>query len=159
MRLPSFIACRATRPQIDTNLRADEIITAIELPAEGFAANYSYLKIRDRLSYAFALVSIAAALDIDRGTIREARLALGGVAHKPWRNREAEALLAGAPATRESFARAADVAAAGRARLRPQRLQDRAGAARHRAHADAGGARHPAVAVRQACGVRREALS
>jgi xanthine dehydrogenase YagS FAD-binding subunit len=96
-------------PQTDTNLRADEIITAIELPAKGFAANYSYLKIRDRLSYAFALVSIAAALDIDRGTIREARLALGGVAHKPWRNREAEAQLAGAPATRESFARAADV--------------------------------------------------
>ena len=60
-------------PQIDSNLRADEIITAIELPAKGFAGNYSYLKIRDRLSYAFALVSIAAALDIDRGTIREAR--------------------------------------------------------------------------------------
>jgi xanthine dehydrogenase YagS FAD-binding subunit len=95
-------------PQIDSNLRADEIITAIELPAKGFADNYSYLKIRDRLSYAFALVSIAAALDIDRGTIREARLALGGVAHKPWRDRNAEALLAGAPPTRESFQRAAD---------------------------------------------------
>jgi xanthine dehydrogenase YagS FAD-binding subunit len=95
-------------PQIDSNLRTDEMITAIELPAKGFADNYSYLKIRDRLSYAFALVSIAAALDIDRGTIREARLALGGVAHKPWRDRNAEALLAGAPPTRESFQRAAD---------------------------------------------------
>ena len=95
-------------PQIDTNLRADEIITAIELPAKGFASHYSYLKIRDRLSYAFALVSIAAALDIDRGVIREARLALGGVAHKPWRDRDAEALLIGAPPTRESFGRAAD---------------------------------------------------
>ncbi len=95
-------------PQIDTNLRADEIITAIELPAKGFAGHYSYLKIRDRLSYAFALVSIAAALDIDRGVIREARLALGGVAHKPWRDRDAEALLIGAPPTRESFGRAAD---------------------------------------------------
>ena len=95
-------------PQTDSNLRADEIITAIELPAKGFASHYSYLKIRDRLSYAFALVSIAAALDIDRGTIREARLALGGVAHKPWRDRDAEALLVGTPPTRESFQRAAD---------------------------------------------------
>ena len=95
-------------PQIDSNLRADEIITAIELPAKGFADNYTYLKIRDRLSYAFALVSIAVGLDIEGGTIREARLALGGVAHKPWRDREAEAQLAGAPATRENFLRAAD---------------------------------------------------
>jgi xanthine dehydrogenase YagS FAD-binding subunit len=89
-------------------LRADEIITAVELPAKGFAGNYSYLKIRDRLSYAFALVSVAAALELDGGTIKEARLALGGVAHKPWRNRAAEDALAGTPATRESFARAAD---------------------------------------------------
>jgi xanthine dehydrogenase YagS FAD-binding subunit len=96
------------RPEIDTTLRADEIITAIELPAKGFATNYSYLKIRDRLSYAFALVSVAAALEIEGGTIKEARLALGGVAHKPWRNRAAEELLKGAAATRESFARAAD---------------------------------------------------
>src|ERR1700704_4117155 len=94
-------------PQTDTNLRADEIITAIELPPKGFAVNYSYLKIRDRLSYAFALVSIAVGLDIADGTIKEARLALGGVAHKPWRDREAEAQLNGAPATRESFLHAA----------------------------------------------------
>jgi xanthine dehydrogenase YagS FAD-binding subunit len=96
------------RPELDTTLRQDEIITAVELPAKGFAKNYSYLKIRDRLSYAFALVSVAAALELDGGTVKEARLALGGVAHKPWRNRAAEDVLAGAPATRESFARAAD---------------------------------------------------
>jgi xanthine dehydrogenase YagS FAD-binding subunit len=95
-------------PQIDSNLRPDEIITAIELPPKGFAGNYTYLKIRDRLSYAFALVSIAVGLDVEGGTIKEARLALGGVAHKPWRDGEAEALLSGAPATRQSFLRAAD---------------------------------------------------
>ena len=68
-------------PQIDSNLRADEIITAIELPPQGFAKNYTYLKIRDRLSYAFALVSIAVGLDVAGGAIKAARLALGGVAH------------------------------------------------------------------------------
>jgi xanthine dehydrogenase YagS FAD-binding subunit len=97
------------RPEIDTNLRVDEIITAVELPAQGFATNYSYLKIRDRLSYAFALVSVAVGLKIETGAVKEARLALGGVAHKPWRDRDAEAQLSGAPATRASFARAADV--------------------------------------------------
>jgi xanthine dehydrogenase YagS FAD-binding subunit len=96
-------------PQIDTNLRPDEIITAIELPPKGFARNYTYLKIRDRLSYAFALVSVAAALDMEGETIREARLALGGVAHKPWRDLEAEAQLAGAPAAQDSFRRTAGV--------------------------------------------------
>ncbi|HEY2186361.1 MAG TPA: xanthine dehydrogenase family protein subunit M, partial [Xanthobacteraceae bacterium] len=69
-------------PHIDSTLRADEIITAVELPPKGFARNYTYLKIRDRLSYAFALVSVAAGLELEAGTIREARLALGGVAHK-----------------------------------------------------------------------------
>src|SRR5712671_868516 len=95
-------------PQIDSNLRADEIITAIELPPKGFAANYTYLKIRDRLSYAFALISIAVGLDMEGNTIKEAHLALGGVAHKPWRDRQAEAQLNGAPATRETFLHAAD---------------------------------------------------
>jgi xanthine dehydrogenase YagS FAD-binding subunit len=94
-------------PQLDSNLQADEIITAIELPPKGFAGNYTYLKIRDRLSYAFALVSIAVGLEIEGGTIKEARLALGGVAHKPWRDREAEAQLSGAPATPDSFLRVA----------------------------------------------------
>ena len=96
--MPTSTACRATRQQVDTNLRPDEIITAIELPPKGFADNYTYLKIRDRLSYAFALVSVAVGLEIEGGTIKEARLALGGVAHKPWRDREAEAQLHGAPA-------------------------------------------------------------
>jgi xanthine dehydrogenase YagS FAD-binding subunit len=95
-------------PQLDTNLKKDEIITAIELPPKGFTTNYSYLKIRDRLSYAFALVAVAAALEIENGVIKEARLALGGVAHKPWRDRQAESQLRGAPTSRESFVRAAD---------------------------------------------------
>src|ERR1051326_1304808 len=69
-------------PDVDSNLRADEIITAIELPPKGFAKHYTYLKVRDRLSYAFALVSVAVGLDIDGGTIKEARLALGGGAPK-----------------------------------------------------------------------------
>jgi xanthine dehydrogenase YagS FAD-binding subunit len=94
-------------PQIDTNLRADEIITAIELPAKGFASNYTYLKIRDRVSYAFALVSIAVGLELGGGIISEARVALGGVAHKPWRDPEVEATLVGNSAGRESFERAA----------------------------------------------------
>ena len=96
-------------PQLDTNLRRDEIVTMIELPEKGFAANYTYLKIRDRLSYAFALVSIAAALEMEGDTIKEARVALGGVAHKPWRRVEAEAALRGQPAAAASFANAADL--------------------------------------------------
>ena len=96
-------------PQRDTNLEANEIVTAIELPARGFAANYTYLKIRDRLSYAFALVSIAAALELEGETIREARLTLGGVAHKPWRDTAVEAALRGQPANQASFMRAADL--------------------------------------------------
>ncbi len=90
-------------PDIDSNLHGDEIITSIDLPAKGFPDHYAYLKVRDRHSYAFALVSVAAALEMSGDTIREARLALGGVAHKPWRNREAEALLNGKAATKENF--------------------------------------------------------
>ena len=96
-------------PQRDTNLQPDEIVTAVELPARGFAANYTYLKIRDRLSYAFALVSVAAALELEGDAIKEARLALGGVAHKPWRDPAAEAALCGQTANQSTFARAADV--------------------------------------------------
>jgi xanthine dehydrogenase YagS FAD-binding subunit len=96
-------------PQRDTNLEANEIITAIELPARGFAKNYTYIKVRDRLSYAFALVSVAAALDLHGEVISEARLALGGVAHKPWRDKAAEAALRGQPATRATFQKAADM--------------------------------------------------
>jgi xanthine dehydrogenase YagS FAD-binding subunit len=96
------------KPHIDNTLERDEIITAIDLPAQGFPEHYAYLKIRDRTSYAFALVSVAAALEMDGDTIRAARIALGGVAHKPWRKTDAEALLAGQSATRENFVRVAD---------------------------------------------------
>jgi xanthine dehydrogenase YagS FAD-binding subunit len=96
-------------PNVDTNLKRDEIITAVELPARGFATNYSYLKIRDRLSYAFALVSVAAALELDGGTIRDVRLGLGGVAHKPWRNTAAEVALRGQAANEQAFAQIADL--------------------------------------------------
>ncbi|HUB48693.1 MAG TPA: xanthine dehydrogenase family protein subunit M [Acetobacteraceae bacterium] len=96
-------------PHLETNLQRDEIIVAVEVPAEGFAENHTYLKIRDRLSYAFALVSVAAALELDRGTIRQARLAAGGVAHKPWRDKSAEAALIGQVPNRAVFARAADI--------------------------------------------------
>jgi xanthine dehydrogenase YagS FAD-binding subunit len=96
-------------PQRDTNLEAGEIITAIELPPKGFAKNHTYLKIRDRLSYAFALISVAVGLEMDGDTIKEGRFALGGVAHKPWRDKEAEAALRGQPANATTFARAADV--------------------------------------------------
>ena len=89
--------------------RPDELITAVELPPRGFARNYTYLKIRDRLSYAFALVSVAAALELEGDTIREARLALGGVAHKPWRDPSVEATLRGQSADRATFSRAADL--------------------------------------------------
>ena len=88
----------ADTPQRDTNLNADELVTSIELPPQGFATNYSYLKIRDRLSYAFALVSVAVGLELEGGAIKEARFALGGVAHKPWRNAQAEAAVRGRPA-------------------------------------------------------------
>ncbi len=95
-------------PHIDTNLRADEIITAVDLPEKGFAGRHSYLKVRDRASYAFALVSVAAALEMDGETIREVRLVLGGVAPKPWRDRQAERLLNGQSATRDNFQRVAE---------------------------------------------------
>ena len=95
-------------PEQDNTLARDEIVTAIDLPPQGFAAHHTYLKIRDRLSYAFALVSVAAGLELDGATITEARLALGGVAHKPWREPAAEAALRGQTANKASFARAAD---------------------------------------------------
>ena len=82
-------------PQIDTNLRKDELITSVDLPALPPPRAYCYLKVRDRRSYAFALVSVAAILDVQNGKIHEARFALGGVAHKPWRVPEAERLLVG----------------------------------------------------------------
>ena len=90
-------------PWRDNNLRAGELVTAIDLPAEGFASNYTYLKLRDRLSYAFALVSVAVAMKMEDGEIAEARVALGGVAHKPWRVPEAEQLLRGERPGEDAF--------------------------------------------------------
>ncbi len=100
-------------PQRDTNLQHGELIVAIELPRSNFAKSSYYLKVRDRASYAFALVAVAAALELDGNTIRQARVVLGGVAHKPWRSREAEAVLARQSVSEESFRRAADAALAG----------------------------------------------
>ncbi len=93
--LADFHRLPEDEPQRDTTLLSNEMVTAVDIPAQGFPSNYTYLKIRDRLSYAFALVSIAAALRLESGTIREARLALGGVAHKPWRDIAVEASLSG----------------------------------------------------------------
>jgi xanthine dehydrogenase YagS FAD-binding subunit len=95
-------------PQRDTVLERGELITAIELPALELARRSRYVKVRERASFSFALVSVAAALEVDDGTVRDVRVALGGVAHKPWRATRAEQALRGAPATGESFARAAE---------------------------------------------------
>ena len=100
-------------PEIDNTLGADELIAAIDLPPEGYAQHHAYLKIRDRASFAFALVSVAVGLVMDGSTIRTARIALGGVAHKPWRVPDAEALLEGATANEENFLRVADAYIAG----------------------------------------------
>lgn len=99
-------------PERDTNLAQGELITAVDLPASAaaFRGHSHYLKIRERASYAFALVSVAAAIELDGGTIRAARLALGGVAHKPWRAFEAERFLVGAVADESSFFRASQIA-------------------------------------------------
>ena len=94
-------------PQHDTTLTDGEVVTAVTLPPEGFPTHYTYLKLRDRLSYAFALVSVAAGLTLEGGRITRARVALGGVAHKPWRVPEAEALLEGEPPGEALFARVA----------------------------------------------------
>jgi xanthine dehydrogenase YagS FAD-binding subunit len=97
-------------PQKDTNLEHGELIVAIELPKSNFAGSSYYLKVRDRASYAFALVAVAAALETAGGRISNARVVLGSVAHKPWRSAEAEAALAGKPAAEETFRAAAEAA-------------------------------------------------
>ena len=96
------------RPDLDHTLEPGELITAVVLPCQGFAGHHTYLKLRDRLSYAFALVSVAAALELAEGRIVQARLALGGVAHKPWRDAEAERLLVGRAPEAAAFAAAAE---------------------------------------------------
>lgn len=102
-----------TTPELDNSMADGELITAVELPAENLSSHCAYLKIRDRASYAFALVSVAAALELDGGVIRSVRVALGGVAHKPWRSTEAEALLIGRPANKAAFGELADALLAG----------------------------------------------
>ncbi len=106
--LVDFHRLPGDEPQRDTVLEHGELITAVDVPALGFAVRSAYRKVRDRASYAFALVSVAAALDIDGGVVRDGRVALGGVAHKPWRATRAEERLRGAPADDATFAAAAD---------------------------------------------------
>ncbi|MEJ1238043.1 xanthine dehydrogenase family protein subunit M [Chryseolinea sp. T2] len=96
-------------PHIENDLQAGEIITSIDLPSEGFAANYSYLKIRDRNSYAFALLSVATGLTLRDGVVTSARIALGGVAHKPWRKVDAEQFLLGKTPDEDNFRKAATI--------------------------------------------------
>lgn len=105
-------------PDRDTVLEAGELVTAVELPPLPLAANSTYRKVRDRASYAFALVSVAAAVEMDGNRIADVRIAFGGVAHKPWRATKAEAALRGGPATRQAFM---DAAAAEFADARPLR--------------------------------------
>ncbi|RFZ85725.1 xanthine dehydrogenase family protein subunit M [Mucilaginibacter terrenus] len=100
-------------PEKDNNLAPGELIIGVEIPDNNFAKNSYYLKVRDRQSYAFALVSVAAALDIQNGVIKQARLAMGGVAHKPWRLFDAEKSLIGKKPTEENFAQAAALAMQG----------------------------------------------
>ena len=100
-------------PQFDTVIEDGELITAVDLPASPFGAHSHYLKVRDRASYAFALVSVAAALDIQDGMVRDLRLVLGGVAHKPWRAQEAEDALRGQSLSEENLRRAGELAVAG----------------------------------------------
>jgi len=95
-------------PERDTTLGHGELITSVDVPALAGSYRSTYRKVRDRASYAFALVSVAAALDVADGTVRDARIALGGVAHKPWRATRAEEVLRGSPATEDTFRAAAD---------------------------------------------------
>jgi xanthine dehydrogenase YagS FAD-binding subunit len=117
IRLVHFHRLPGETPHIETELRPGELITGVTLPADGFAGLCLYRKVRDRASYAFALTSVAAALRVEDGVVTAARLALGGVAHKPWRAVEAEAVLTGGPAVPAAFRHAADAALAGAAAL------------------------------------------
>jgi xanthine dehydrogenase YagS FAD-binding subunit len=105
--LTDFYRLPGDRPDIETVLQPGDLIIAVALPALELAAHSTYRKVRDRASYAFALVSVAAALEVSDGRVSDVRLALGGVAHKPWRATRAEALLRNGPATAEAFRAAA----------------------------------------------------
>jgi xanthine dehydrogenase YagS FAD-binding subunit len=109
----------ADDPTRDTNLAPGELITALSFAPTPLTRNSVYLKIRDRASYEFALVSVAAGLDVRGGVIRDARIGLGGVAHAPWRAKAAEAALIGKAPGRDAFAAAADAELRA---ARPQRL-------------------------------------
>jgi xanthine dehydrogenase YagS FAD-binding subunit len=107
--LTEFHLLPADHPERETVLEPGELITAVEIPSLPFAVCSSYRKVRDRASYAFALISVAAALEIENDRVKDVRLALGGVAHKPWRARIAEAALKGKPASEENFRAAAQL--------------------------------------------------
>ncbi|WP_434587557.1 FAD binding domain-containing protein [Streptomyces sp. A5-4] len=106
--LTDFHRLPGDRPDQDTVIRPGELITAVDLPKPPAGAHSTYRKARDRASYAFALVSVAALLEVRGGTVQHAALAFGGLAHRPWRARAAEDVLRGAPATEDTFARAAE---------------------------------------------------
>lgn len=112
IQMQDFHRLPGEQPEKDTILDKNELITAVSIPASTLTHNH-YLKVRDRSSYAFALVSVAAGLEMDGKNIRQARLAMGGVAHKPWRLKEAEQSLTGKPASIESFQQAAEIAMRG----------------------------------------------
>lgn len=111
--LADFYLLPDAHPERETVLEHGELIVAVDLPASPFAARSHYLKVRDRASYAFALASVAAALDIQNGVIKAARIALGGVGTKPWRAYEAEKALVGKPASMATYQVAADAAVQG----------------------------------------------
>jgi len=106
--LADFYRLPGDTPHLDTNLGRGELILAVEMPPLAFAERSAYRKVRDRASFAFALVSVAAALDVRDGAVADVRVALGGVAHMPWRALRAEAMLRGGPATPDAFRAAAD---------------------------------------------------
>jgi len=108
--LVDFYKLPGNTPEIETVLLPDELICSVELPPSTFAKNWCYLKVRDRASYAFALVSAATCLEIENGQIKSATIALGGIAPKPWRAVEAEKLLVGKAPSEQTFKAAADAA-------------------------------------------------
>jgi xanthine dehydrogenase YagS FAD-binding subunit len=113
IRFTEFHRLPGNTPHVETDLRPGELITSVTIPKLDAARRSVYRKVRDRSSYAFALVSVAAVLEVENGVVKTARLALGGVAHKPWRAGPAEEALQGSPANEASFGRAADTALAG----------------------------------------------
>jgi xanthine dehydrogenase YagS FAD-binding subunit len=114
-RIPigEFHRLPGTTPELDTNLAQGDLITAVELPPSGFAAHSHYLKVRDRASYAFALVSVAAGIEHNEGVVSKARIVLGGVAHRPWRVEQAERLLVGTRMDGKAIAAAAEASVEG----------------------------------------------